>query len=94
MAAGGQYRDQLTEWNALLLMIYQYMDKILGVDKTPVSVAPVTRVHPSNTTPNRRRRMDKFDKRVKEAEARYTDKLQDMRKQLDLHWKQIGQIRS
>lgn len=30
------YRDQLTERNTLLLTIYQYMDKILGVDKTPV----------------------------------------------------------
>ncbi len=35
--AESQYRDQLTERNTLLLTIYQYMDKILGVDKTPVS---------------------------------------------------------
>lgn len=34
--AESQYRDQLTERNTLLLTIYQYMDKILGVDKTPV----------------------------------------------------------
>jgi len=34
--AEGQYRDQLTERNTLLLTIYQYLDKILGVDKTPV----------------------------------------------------------
>lgn len=34
--AENQYRDQLTERNTLLLTIYQYMDKILGVDKTPV----------------------------------------------------------
>ena len=32
-----QYRDQVTERNTLLLTIYQYLDKILGVDKTPVS---------------------------------------------------------
>jgi len=37
-SAEAQYRDQLTERNTLLLTIYQYMDKILGVDKTPVSV--------------------------------------------------------
>lgn len=37
MSAEAQYRDQLTERNTLLLTIYQYMDKILGVDKTPVS---------------------------------------------------------
>ena len=32
-----QYRDQVTERNTLLLTIYQYLDKIIGVDKTPVS---------------------------------------------------------
>ncbi|KIM72395.1 hypothetical protein PILCRDRAFT_741527 [Piloderma croceum F 1598] len=36
VSAESQYRDQLTERNTLLLTIYQYMDKILGVDKTPV----------------------------------------------------------
>ncbi len=38
MSTENQYRDQLTERNTLLLTIYQYMDKILGVDKTPVSL--------------------------------------------------------
>jgi chromosome segregation ATPase len=38
-AAGSesQFRDQLTERNTLLLTIYQYLDKIVGVDKTVVS---------------------------------------------------------
>lgn len=36
LSAETQFRDQLTERNTLLLTIYQYMDKILGVDKTPV----------------------------------------------------------
>jgi hypothetical protein len=36
LSAENQYRDQLTERNTLLLTIYPYMDKILGVDKTPV----------------------------------------------------------
>jgi chromosome segregation ATPase len=39
LAAENQYRDQLTERNTLLLTIYQYMDKILGVDKTPVRLS-------------------------------------------------------
>jgi len=30
------FRDQLTERNTLLITIYQYMEKILGVDKMPV----------------------------------------------------------
>ena len=38
LSAEAQYRDQLTERNTLLLTIYQYMDKIVGVDKTPVRV--------------------------------------------------------
>ena len=33
-----------------------------------------------------------FEKRVKEAEQRYGDKLNDMRKQLDLRWKQIDKF--
>ena len=33
-----------------------------------------------------------FEKRVKEAEQRYSDKLNDMRKQLDLRWKQIDKF--
>lgn len=40
LVAESQYRDQLTERNTLLLTIYQYMDKILGVDKTPVRLRP------------------------------------------------------
>lgn len=39
LTAEAQYRDQLTERNTLLLTIYQYMDKIVGVDKTPVRVS-------------------------------------------------------
>jgi chromosome segregation ATPase len=38
LSAESQYRDQLTERNTLLLTIYQYLDKILGVDRTPVRV--------------------------------------------------------
>ena len=33
-----------------------------------------------------------FDKRVKEAETRFTEKLTDMRKQLDTRWKQIDKF--
>lgn len=37
--AKSQYRDELRESNTSLLMIYKYLDKMLGVDKTPVSVS-------------------------------------------------------
>lgn len=33
-----------------------------------------------------------FDKRCKEAEARFTDKLTEMRRQLDQRWKQVDKF--
>lgn len=44
LTAESQYRDQLTERNTLLLTIYQYMDKILGVDKTLVNIVFISEV--------------------------------------------------
>ena len=35
-----------------------------------------------------------FDKRVKETETRFTEKLSDMRRQLDTRWKQIDKFES
>ncbi|KAF9236200.1 hypothetical protein BU15DRAFT_64182 [Melanogaster broomeanus] len=97
-----QYRDQLTERNTLLLTIYQYMDKILGVDKTPkkgnqAETKPFTNFNVFHDNLITRLKalsqiqLD-FDKRVKEAEARFTEKLTDMRKQLDTRWKQIDKF--
>ncbi|KAI0948832.1 hypothetical protein AcV7_009468 [Taiwanofungus camphoratus] len=102
LSAEAQYRDQLTERNTLLLTIYQYMDKILGVDKTPkkngqAETKPFTNFsvfHDNLIT--RLKALSQiqldFDKRVKEAEARYSEKLTDMRKQLDFRWKQIDKF--
>ncbi|KAN0073860.1 hypothetical protein V8E55_012114 [Tylopilus felleus] len=97
-----QYRDQLTERNTLLLTIYQYMDKILGVDKTPkkggqAETKPFTNFsvfHDNLIT--RLKSLSQiqldFDKRVKEAETRFTEKLTNMRRQLDTRWKQIDKF--
>ncbi|KIM79980.1 hypothetical protein PILCRDRAFT_9870 [Piloderma croceum F 1598] len=83
LSAESQYRDQLTERNTLLLTIYQYMDKILGVDKTPkkggqVETKPFTNFsvfHDNLIT--RLKALSQiqldFDKRCKEAEARFTE---------------------
>ncbi|KAI0648531.1 hypothetical protein C8Q79DRAFT_579557 [Trametes meyenii] len=102
LSAEAQYRDQLTERNTLLLTIYQYMDKIVGVDKTPkkhgqAETKPFTNFsvfHDNLIT--RLKALSQiqtdFEKRVKEAEQRYADKLNDMRKQLDLRWKQIDKF--
>ncbi|KII89526.1 hypothetical protein PLICRDRAFT_160873 [Plicaturopsis crispa FD-325 SS-3] len=102
LTAEAQYRDQLTERNTLLLTIYQYMDKILGVDKTPkkggqAETKPFTNFgvfHDNLIT--RLKALSQiqldFDKRVKEAEAKFTDKLTEMRKQLDHRWKQIDKF--
>ncbi|KAK0205654.1 hypothetical protein IW262DRAFT_1464386 [Armillaria fumosa] len=97
--AESQYRDQLTERNTLLLTIYQYMDKILGVDKTPKKgeTKPFTNFsvfHDNLITRLKvltQIQLD-FDKRCKEVEGRFMDKLTDMRKQLDARWKQIDKF--
>jgi chromosome segregation ATPase len=93
-----QYRDQLTERNTLLLTIYQYMDKILGVDKT--AVRDIVDLIPILFTDNLQKGEAKpftnftvfhdnlisrlkalsqiqleFDKRCKEAENKFQDKL-------------------
>uniref|UniRef100_A0A0W0F3I1 Mto1-like Mto2p-binding domain-containing protein n=1 Tax=Moniliophthora roreri TaxID=221103 RepID=A0A0W0F3I1_MONRR len=100
--AENQYRDQLTERNTLLLTIYQYMDKILGVDKTPkkgtqAETKPFTNFgvfHDNLLT--RLKALSQiqaeFDKRCKEAEGRFADKIADMKKQLDQRWKQIDKF--
>ncbi|KAJ7318089.1 hypothetical protein DFH08DRAFT_789896 [Mycena albidolilacea] len=102
LTAESQYRDQLTERNTLLLTIYQYMDKILGVDKTPkkagqAETKPFTNFgvfHDNLIT--RLKALSQiqvdFDKRAKDVEARFSEKLNDMRKQLDMRWKQIDKF--
>ncbi|KAI5899088.1 uncharacterized protein SCHCODRAFT_02604140 [Schizophyllum commune H4-8] len=102
LAGEAQYRDQLTERNTLLLTIYQYMDKILGVDKTPkkggqAETKPFTNFgvfHDNLIT--RLKQLSQihvdFEKRAKEAENRFADKLTEMRKQLDNRWKQIDKF--
>ncbi|KAI0728881.1 hypothetical protein C8Q72DRAFT_832456 [Fomitopsis betulina] len=102
LSAEAQYRDQLTERNTLLLTIYQYMDKILGVDKTPkkhgqAETKPFTNfsVFHDNLI-SRLKQLSEiqgiFDKRVKDAEGKYAEKLSEMRKQLDHRWKQLDKF--
>ncbi|KAI0300120.1 hypothetical protein B0F90DRAFT_1725156 [Multifurca ochricompacta] len=104
LAAENQYRDQLTERNTLLLTIYQYMDKILGVDKTPkksgqAETKPYTNfgVFHDNLI-SRLKSLNQiqldFEKRTKEAEARYTDKLNEIRKSVDHRWRQLDKFES
>ncbi|OCH85364.1 hypothetical protein OBBRIDRAFT_798243 [Obba rivulosa] len=102
LSAETQYRDQLTERNTLLLTVYQYMDKIVGVDKTPkkngqAETKPFTNfsVFHDNLVTRLKSlshvQLD-FDKRVKEVEARYAEKLTEMRKQIDQRWRQLDRF--
>ncbi|KAK2460714.1 hypothetical protein APHAL10511_007184 [Amanita phalloides] len=102
LTSESQYRDQLTERNTLLLTIYQYMDKILGVDRTPkkggqAETKPFTNfsVFHDNLI-SRLKALSQiqldFDKRVKEAEARFTERLTETRKQSDQRWKQLDKF--
>ncbi|KAF9009719.1 hypothetical protein BDQ17DRAFT_1388437 [Cyathus striatus] len=102
LGAESTYRDQLTERNTLLLTIYQYMEKILGVDKTPkkggqAETKPFTNFgvfHDNLIT--RLKALSQiqleFDRRTKEAEGRFNEKLGEMRKQLEVRWKQIDKF--
>lgn len=118
--AEGMYRDQLTERNTLLLTIYQYLDKILGVEKTPVSnvvfyplcrcadAYPQKKGSAAETKPftnfsvfhdnliTRLKALSQiqldFDKRAKEVEGRFTEKLGEMRRQLESRWRQIDKF--
>lgn len=96
--AESQYRDQLTERNTLLLTIYQYMDKILGVDKTKKGeTKPYTNfgVFHDNLITRLKALVQiqlDFDRRCKEVEGRLVDKLAEMRRQLDARWKQVDKF--
>ncbi|KAG6810609.1 hypothetical protein H0H92_011161 [Tricholoma furcatifolium] len=102
LTAESQYRDQLTERNTLLLTIYQYLDKILGVDKTPkksgqAETKPFTNFNVFHDNLITRLKtlsqiQQEFEKRCKEAEGRFTEKLGEIRKQLDHRWKQIDKF--
>ncbi|KAF8352161.1 hypothetical protein F5887DRAFT_1057800 [Amanita rubescens] len=102
LSSENQYRDQLTERNTLLLTIYQYMDKILGVDKTPkksgqAETKPFTNFNVfHDNLISRLKALSQiqldFDKRVKEAEARFTERLTDIKKQFDHRWRQLDKF--
>ncbi|KAH8114261.1 hypothetical protein DFH11DRAFT_1877990 [Phellopilus nigrolimitatus] len=94
-----QLRDQLTERNTLLLTIYSYMDRILGVDKTSkkAETKPFTNFSVFHELLMSRLKAlnqisSDFERRSKEVEARYSDRLGDLRKQLDQRWKQIDKF--
>ncbi|KAG2085191.1 uncharacterized protein F5147DRAFT_730688 [Suillus discolor] len=94
LSAENQYRDQLTERNTLLLTIYQYMDKILGMDKTPdqAETKPSTNFsvfHNNLITWLKALSLIQldFEKLVKDAEGKFTG-------QLDVQWKQIDKFES
>ncbi|CAK5262180.1 unnamed protein product [Mycena citricolor] len=102
LSTEGQYRDQLTERNTLLLTIYQYLDRILGVEKTPkkgsqAETKPFTNFGVFHDNLISRLKtlsgiQSQFDKRVKDAEGRFGEKLKEMNKQLDMRWKQIDKF--
>jgi chromosome segregation ATPase len=80
------------------------MDKILGVDKTPkkgsqAETKPYTNfgVFHDNLI-SRLKSLSQvqlnFEKRAKEAETRYTEKLNEIRKSLDQRWRQLDKFES
>ncbi|KAG9014667.1 hypothetical protein FRB94_011845 [Tulasnella sp. JGI-2019a] len=99
-----QYRDQLTERNTLLLTVYQYLEKILGVDKTPrKSMGSVTRPLTNfalfhEDLMSRMKALSHltadFEKKCKVVEQRFAEKLAELKRQLDGRWKQLDKFES
>ncbi|KAG8824819.1 hypothetical protein FRC19_000994 [Serendipita sp. 401] len=95
-----QYRDQLTERNTLLLTVYQYLDRILGVDKTAkAETKPFTNFAVFHDNLISRLKavtniQGDFEKRCKESETKFMDRLADVKKQLDFRWKQLDRFES
>ncbi|KAG8930066.1 hypothetical protein FRC03_012953 [Tulasnella sp. 419] len=97
-----QYREQLTERNTLLLTVYQYLDKIIGADKSlkktgGAETKPYTNFSVFHDSLIAKFKIVsqiqlEFDKRCKAIEARFTEKLNDLKKQLDHKWKQIDRF--
>ncbi|KAG8833328.1 hypothetical protein FRC17_010860 [Serendipita sp. 399] len=93
-----QYRDQLTERNTLLLTVYQYLDRILGVDKTTkAETKPFTNFAVFHDNLISRLKavtniQGDFEKRCKEAEAKFMERLAEVKKQLDFRWKQLDRF--
>ncbi|KAG2090778.1 uncharacterized protein F5147DRAFT_748208 [Suillus discolor] len=95
---------RLTERNTSQLTIYQYMDKILDImlfrrRKDRAATKPSTNfsVFHDNLIARLKAlsqiQLD-FEKRVKDAEGKFTEKLGEMRKQLDVRWNQIDKFES
>lgn len=93
-----QYRDQLTERNTLLLTVYQYLDKILGVEKMAKSeTKPFTNFAVFHDNLISRLKavtniQSDFEKRCKEAESKFLEKLTEVKKQVDFRWKQLDRF--
>ncbi|KAH8827898.1 hypothetical protein DL96DRAFT_1124588 [Flagelloscypha sp. PMI_526] len=100
LGSEGVFRDQLTERNTLLLTVWQYLDRILGVDKTPkTETKPFTNfsVFHSNLL-SRLKTLSSiqthFESRLKDTEAVYADKVADIKKTLETRWKSIEKFES
>lgn len=100
LATEHQYRDQLTERNTLLLTVYQYLDKILGVEKTAkAETKPFTNFAVFHDNLISRLKavtsiQTDFEKRSKEIESKFTDRLAEVKKQLEFRWKQLDRFES
>ncbi|KAG1900115.1 uncharacterized protein F5891DRAFT_1128771 [Suillus fuscotomentosus] len=93
LSAENQYRDQLTERNTLLLTIYQYMDKILGVDKTPKKGNQAETKPFTNFSVFHDNLITRL-KALSQIQLDFEKRLAEMRRQLDVRWKQIDKFES
>ncbi|EJU05899.1 hypothetical protein DACRYDRAFT_86834 [Dacryopinax primogenitus] len=97
-----RFREQIAERNTLLMTVFNYMEEILGVDKSsrnagqpdpkPFTNFPIFHEKLMGRLKSVSQIQLDFDKRCKEIEVHFTEKMGDLKKQLDQRWKQIDRF--
>ena len=94
-----QYKQQITERNTLLLSVYQYMEKIIGVEKNRKNsdARPYNNFNAFHENLISKMKSIsniqlKFDKKSKDIENVWVEKFANLKKQVDSRWKQLERL--
>ncbi|KAJ2928159.1 hypothetical protein H1R20_g8932, partial [Candolleomyces eurysporus] len=102
LSAEGVYRDQVTERNTLLLTVYQYLDRVVGVEKglkkgQQAETKPFTNFSVFHDNLITRLKalssiQSTFETKAKEIEGRYGEKVGELKRQLEARWRQLDKF--
>ncbi|KAJ2911777.1 hypothetical protein MD484_g8639, partial [Candolleomyces efflorescens] len=101
LSAEGVYRDQVTERNTLLLTVYQYLERVVGVEKVKkgqqAETKPFTNFSVFHDNLVTRLKMlssiqTMFETRAKDLEGKYGEKVGELKRQLESRWRQLDKF--